>query len=195
MTSTRRYVEDQIFISTDKPALRLKVDPALRYVGNVEFDLKGIAQVDRHVWVEAGDDRLIRRMLILQFEGFLDNNPHTYTYRLINPIRLGGELYGHNNYAFSVAANIAEAPEAETAHTLRLLTIKGYQLLDEQMTSRFARIIDLERRNELIIFYHQNIRDTGLTLAQISTDGEISSQYADVKSALTRRSLESFEIL
>jgi hypothetical protein len=196
MTSTpKRYIEDQVFISTDTPPLRLQFDPALRYVGNVEFDLKGIAHVDRQVWVEAGADSLIQRMLILQFEGFLDNNSRTYSYRPINLIRLGNELYGHNNYVFSVAAEIAEAPEAETAHTLQLLTAKGFQLSDEQMTSRFARIIDPERRNELIIFYHENIREAGLILAEISDDGEIAEQYADLKSALTRRSLESFKIL
>ena len=91
MTSTnpqvQRYVTGPIFISTHLPPLRVEIDPAFTYLGNLEFGLKGIAQVDRHLFIEA-EGQAIQRLIIFQFEGFLDNNSYTNTLKLCNDRRV-----------------------------------------------------------------------------------------------------------
>jgi hypothetical protein len=72
---------------------------------------------------------------------------------------------------------------------------EGYQLESEQMVSRFARAVDAARRHELIIFYHENVLDTGHSLAEISEDGGVLRQHAAIAEALTKQSLESFSVL
>jgi hypothetical protein len=172
----------------------MEVDPAFTYVGNITFELKSIALVDRHVFVDATDGR-INRMIVLQFEGFLDDNDHTYVWEITNPIVLGGKAYKHNLYLFDVSEAIAGDPGAETDHTAAFLEREGYQLENEQMMSRFARIVDAARRHELIIFYHENVLDTGHTLTEISKDGDLLPEYAALGEALTKRSLSSFSVI
>lgn len=184
----------QVFTSTHTPAIQIEIDPAFYYIGNIEFDLKGIAHADRHIFVDARQNQ-VRRMIVLQFEGFLDNNRMTYSYLPHNLILLGGEGYGKDNFFFSNIEEITANPGAETDYTLALLRSHGFQVEDEQMTARFARIIDSEGRNEFLIFYHENIRITGHTLAEIAKDEIILEQYQDIAEDLTQRSLQSFQII
>ena len=186
-----RYVQGDHFISTANPHLEIRLDPKFQYIGHVEFDLSNIAHVDRHIFVVANASH-IRRMFILQFEGFLDNNSNTYHFPMDTPIDLGGIPFTHHNYFFSNAADIAANPAAEIAHTNRFLNANGFQIEDEQMTSRFARIVGAAKRRELILFYHENLRDTGNTMQQIARDDEILEPYSYIAQALTKRSLESF---
>lgn len=190
----RRYVQGDHFISTANPHLEIHLDPKFQYIGHIEFDLSNIAHVDRHIFVEAIATH-IRRMFILQFEGFLDNNAKTYHFAMDNPIDLGSIPFTHHNYFFSNAADIAANPAAEIAHTNRYLNAKGFQIEDEQMTSRFARIVGTAKRHELILFYHENLRDTGYNMDQISRDDEILEPYTHIAQELTQRSLTSFRVL
>jgi len=175
----QRFVAGQIFTSIHTPPIQIEIDPAFLYIGNVEFEIKAIAHVDRHVFVDAQKQR-VKRMIILQFEGFLDNNYKTYSNLPHHPINLGGETFGHDNYFFSIAVDITTYPGAETDHTLRLLQDQGYRVEDEQMTSRFARVVDTERRHELLIFYHENVSATGLALATIAKDDIIIEPYNEI---------------
>jgi len=189
-----RGFENGVFTSERFPLIRMKVDPAFTYIGSVTFELKSIALVDRHIFVDADGER-INRMIVLQFEGFLDNNDHTYLWGVTNPISLGEHDYKHNTFFFDTSRAIAENPGAETDHTVAFLERERYQLASEQMVSRFARVVDAARRHELIIFYHENVVATGHSLAEISEDGGILPQHIAIAEALTRRSLKSFSVL
>ena len=79
-----RGYADGVFESDDRPPLRMRVVPELRYLGSFLFDLKQVARVERHVFVET-ENALVRRMLVLQFEGFLPNVDEMYRYALTDP--------------------------------------------------------------------------------------------------------------
>ena len=86
----QRFVKGRCFTSLLDPSIQIEFDPAFTYVGNVEFDLKGIAYVDRHVFVVAKKQQ-VERVIVLQFEGFLDNNQKTYSYLPTKPGGTGWE--------------------------------------------------------------------------------------------------------
>ncbi len=175
------------------PLLEIEVDPAFRFLGGFDFDLKGIARAERHLFVEPAG-KLARRMVIVQYEGFLEGNSMSYSYQPERPVRLGGQVYGRDNYFFSIAADIAAAPGTEIDYTLRFLGQAGYEVEDEQMTTRFARILGPGRRHEVLIFYHENISSTGRRLAEIARDDLVRPEYQEIAEALTRRALNSFSI-
>ena len=190
-----RGFENGVFTSERLPRIRMRVDPAFAYIGNVTFELKNIALVDRHVFVDADGER-INRMIVLQFEGFLDDNDHTYVWDITNPISLGEHEYKHNTFFFDTSKAMEENPGAETDHTVDFLEREGVpQLASEQMVSRFARVVDAARHHELIIFYHENVRDSGHSLGEISEDGGVLPQHAAIAEALTERSLSSLSVL
>ena len=186
----RRHVHDNLLISTDLPPLRIRVDPALVYIGVSEFLIKGLARAERHHFVEAAAGR-VRRMLVAQFEGFLPDNTRTYNYALANPMRLGTLTFGHQIQGYRVAAEMA-VPEVQ--HTAQLLAERGYAADDEQMVSRFDAIVGDDRRHELLLFYHENIRDAGHTLDEVFENTELRPAFDEVGQALKARSLAAFTL-
>lgn len=195
LISPNRYAQANTFISTAAPALELTLVDAFQYIGSVAFDLKSIAHVERHIFLDPFNTR-VRRQFILQFEGFLPHTTNTYHFPLNHPIQLADTTFTLDNYFFSNAADIASSPDAEIGQTNRFLASKGYHVEDEQMTARFARPVGADQRSELIMFYHENIRDTGFTLSQIAdANDEILKPYAEIAQALTQRALASFRLL
>jgi hypothetical protein len=149
-----RGVRDGVLVSEQLPALRLRVVPALRYVGSFTFDLRDIARVERHLFVEASGST-VARMLVVHFESFLPGVNDLYRYALTNTRELGGELYGRSAGTLSLREELAESPDAEMAHTASFLEGHGLALPDRQAVARFARVIGEDRHSELLIFYHE----------------------------------------
>jgi hypothetical protein len=148
-----RGLVDGVFVS-EQPPLRLRAAPPMRYVGSFTFDVKGIARVERHVFVQT-DGPTVARMLVLHFESFFPDVDDLYRYALANPRELGGATYGRSAGMLSVREERAESPEAETAHTAAF--IEGHELVlpDRHAVARYARVIGEDRRSELLIFYHE----------------------------------------
>jgi hypothetical protein len=189
-----RSYADGVFTSASLPPLRMRVGPPWRYLGAHPTRIRDLAGGERHVFVQTEGDEA-SRLLILQFEGYLPGIPHRYNYRMTNPVRLGGETYNHNTFFYGVAASARGNPGAEVDSTRAFLRRHRLRWPDGQMTSRFVRTVDPDRRHELIIFYSESIAAAGYALEQIAVDGGIRPEFAAVAEALTRRSLESFAVL
>ena len=188
-----RQVKDNAIISTDLPAIRIEVDKSLKYVGNLQFDLKGIAHVERVIFVEADQER-IKRMFIVQFEGFLAGVDNTYKYSLRNTLTLGKHTYGSNLFLSDVAEHIRKNPDAEPAHTRTFLKEKGYTQADMQMMARFYRIVDDAKRHEILLFYYEHPEVSGLSAADFDKNGTVIEAKKPLTQAFRERALKSFTI-
>ncbi len=76
MNTVRRDVDGNTLSSTAMPPIRIKVDDAFQYAGALHFILYDVAHVDVFLFV-AAEQRHIHRLLIVQFEGYLDDNDYT----------------------------------------------------------------------------------------------------------------------
>lgn len=185
-----RSFRDGVLVSTCRPVLRVRPGAGFRYLGSHPFRIRDVAGGERHVFADIDGSR-VRRLLLLQFEGFLDGVDDTYNYRITNPVVLGGETYNQNVYLFSSRGDLAP----EGVATKAFLERHGLVWPDEQMMSRFVRVVDAARRHELIIFYDENVADAGHTLAEIADDGGIRPAFAPIAESLTARSLRAFTVL
>lgn len=191
--SLKRTVENNVLHSNSLPEMTLYVSRDFGYYGSLVFDLKEIARVERHVFVEA-ESGTARRMFIVQFENFLLDNDYTYNWQIRTPMTLCGVDWQQNPYFFNNAENIRADPGAESDHTTRFLNANGLTVEDELMMSRFARIVDKEKRHEIILFYIENVSATGHTLEEISKDGDVRSKHQQIAENLVARSLQNFEL-
>ena len=149
-----RTVVDGVLVSTATPPLRLRPATALRYVGADAFELKHVAAVERHHFVE---DRqgTVTRMLVVHFERFLPGVGDEYRYRYADPREIAGATYGCTTSVLDLREELTAEPEAEMAHTVRFLAVRGLRLPERQNVARFARIVGDDRRSELLIFHHE----------------------------------------
>src|SRR6266851_3988344 len=88
-----RGVKRQVLTSTSLPPIRIKLDKAFKYVGSQSFILYDRAQVEQHFFVNADKEKRIKRMYMMQFEGYLPNVNSTYDYPATKTVNLGGQTY------------------------------------------------------------------------------------------------------
>ena len=194
--SPQRRVEGQVLTSTALPALRLKFDAALKFTGNQSFTLHGVAQAEQYYFVEADEQRRIKRMFIVQFEGFLPGNDNTYNYPANKTIRLGEHDYITNAAAVpNVSASLKQNPDTDAAHAAAFLESKGYRHGEDVLFQRFIRVVDEAKRHEFILIYIEDLRGSGFAATDLAKGGRAAEQRDRVFQDLQNRALKSLEAL
>lgn len=190
-----RHVEGNVLESAALPEIRIQVADEFDYVGMFEFTLKGLAFGERHVFVDSKNAR-VRRLVIVQFEGFLPNNDYTYNYDFAGADTLGGFRFRHNTWAYSNRQAQQESPGAEGPLTARFLRSRGFYLEDELMMSRFVMVPDEERRHEMILYYLENASETGHRIETFyDAQDDPTAHWIEISMGLEGRSRNSFRIL
>ena len=186
MNPRPRHVDGNILSSTAMPPIRIKVDDAFQYAGALHFILYDVAHVDVFLFMVAEQDH-IHRLLIVQFEGYLDDNSYTYDYPITQTIALGEHVYLTDAAAVNLPSIIQQRPDSEIARIVTFLRDKGYRMADDVIYQRFVRLVDEARRNEILLFYGEELVDTSLA-ADLASGGRITQD-------LQVRALASFTIM
>jgi hypothetical protein len=179
-----RRVKRQVLTSTSLPPIRIKFDKTFKYVGSQSFILYDMAQVEQHFFVNADKQKRIKRMYMMQFEGYLPNIKATYDYPLTKTVNLGGQTYIVNAERIpNVPAALKQNPQSDVTRAASFLESKGYRISKSIIFQRFVRLVDEAKRNEFILLY---VEDAG---AGASSEREIATQE------FSSRALQGFTIL
>lgn len=189
-----RAVSGNTLTSDSFPKIKVTVDRGFKYAGRFEFTLRDQVRGERFVFVDAGKGKQIKRLFIAQFEAFLPAVNETYNYSFANAETIAGHKFRHNTFAFSNAEAARAEPAAEAALTARFLRSKNYEFQDEWMMSRFLTVPDAERRNELILFYIENVADSGKRLSDLYSGDDETEVWVAISRDLTARSRKAFTI-
>lgn len=186
-------IEHNTFISPANPKIRVKVDRKFEYVGSVPFTIDNEAGGNRYVFVHATRDKHIRRMFIIQQEGFFASSGEIYRYKITTPARLGNFDYQHSVILYDDVANIREEPGKEADLTRRFLANRGYVLEPELAMSRFARPADSERKHEIIFFCYENLSSYGHKLKDFP-EGSESPDKQEIKLKVDENCRDDFRV-
>lgn len=189
MSEPLRRIERDGLVSAETPAMRLLVDPTMSHLDSTELIIKDIARAERHYFVETREG-VVRRMLVAQFEGFLDDNDERYRYPLPDPVEMGGETWGSWIVCYSLAAGGAP----ETADTIEVMRRHQLALDDELVMARYARIVEPDARHEVLVFYTEPLRPLGHSLASASVDGDLRPEYSALGTDLKARARRAFRV-
>src|SRR6266571_6691515 len=182
-TQTRR-VKRQVLTSTSLPPIRIKFDKAFKYVGSQSFILYDRAQVEQHFFVYADKQQRIKRMYMMQFEGYLPKIKATYDYPVTKTVNLGGQTYIVNAESIpNVPAALKQNPQSDVARAASFLESKGYRISESIMFQRFVRLVDDAKRDEFILLY---VEDPGTGAF---------AENESVRQEFSGRALKGFRIL
>jgi len=190
----KRMVQDNVLRSPQDPEIALKVADGFTYLGSFPFTIAEIAGGERHVWVDAGKDKRIRRMFILQFEGYFEGTGRRYNYTPRNVTKLGANEYNSNGFFYRDLDLFKERPGTEAERTREFVEGKGYTLDAEQLLYRFYRSLPDDHRNEFLIFYIQPLADLGIALKDTS-ENQDTEREKKIVAAARERALKAFAIL
>ena len=181
-------------VSLKNPTIVIDVSVELRSVGIINFPLKDVAQVERYLFVDTDDDGSARRLFIVQFESVLPGIKGGYTFEITNPTRIGKHDYQTQVGFFNFAQTITANPGAEAEHTKAYLNRIGVQVEDDFLVARYARVASEDTRHELIFFYLENLRDLGLTRAELEEGGSRASVREALFAGFIARAQQSFKV-
>ena len=177
-----RGVKGQVLTSTYLPPIRIRFERSLRYVGSQSFVLYDRARAEQHFFVEADKQRRVKRMYMIQFEGYLPGVDATYSYAPAETVTLGGVDYIVNvENVPNVTAALARMPQSDAARAVEFLKGKGYSLGESVRFERCVRISDESKRSEFIMLY---VEDAG-----------VSQSDEKAMRELRERALKGFKIL
>ena len=189
-------IEGNDFVSTEMPKLRVTPDPKLTYIGSFPFDIDGIAGGYRFVWGEVDNRKHLLRTFIIQKEGFYLNSGGSYQYQAPNPVALGNHAYQHNVFIAGNEREIREHPGHEPDVTQKFLHGKGYDWDTQLVMSRFARVVDEAKKNEIIFFYTENLSAHTTKSADDLDSGDANQELKQkIKRAVDANSMRAFKVV
>ena len=190
----KRFVQNSTLVSRESPRMNLTVDPRLPFIGELSFDLKQAARVQRFVFGSRDEQGRPARMVIVQFESVLPGAKGGYAFGLENPTRLGSYDYQTQTGFFNFDESAAARPGAEAERTRAFLADRGWSVAGEDfLVARFARIIGAEKRSELILFYLENVRTMDRTRKELGADGR-ATELAGLQRDVAARAKVGFTI-
>jgi hypothetical protein len=149
-----RRVSGRVLTSTSLPPIRIKFGKVFKYVGSQRFILYDRAQVEQHFFVDADKHQHIKRMYMVQFEGYLPGIDATYDYPPTKTVSLGGQTYIVSVEGIpNVPAALKQSPQSDVARAASFLENKGYRISESISYQRFVRLVDEAKRNEFILLY------------------------------------------
>jgi hypothetical protein len=194
--NVQRNVKGQTLYSSARPALRIKFDKKLKYVGTQSFILYDVANAEQHFFVDADKAGNIKRVYWVQFEGYLPNNTHTYNYRVNKTATINGLEFIADSAARNIeAAKAQQRPNSDGARARDLLEKKGFRFASgEAFWQRLVHMVDSSKRDELMIIYMEDLGSTGLTSADLSGNGKAAAQWEGLSKELLKRAISGIEI-
>jgi hypothetical protein len=184
--SQTRRVKGQTLTSPALPPIRIRFGNEFKYVGSQNFILYDRAQVEQHFFVHADKRQRIKRMYMVQFEGYLPNISGSYNYPVTKTVSLAGQSYiADAEIVQSVSAAIKQDTQSDVARAASFLESKGYRIGDGIVFQRFVRLVDEAKRNEFILLYVEDLSGTGLD----------AGKKEKAMQQLSRRATNGFKIL
>ena len=171
VSAEERIVVDNVLISPSEPGLAIRVGKSFNYVGVHDFDIRGIAGGTRHVWLDEVDGT-VRRLFIVQLEGYYPGNGGQYHYDLSKSPEVAGYRWRSNGFAFDLTESRRETPDNESSITAEFLTSRGYKLPELILMWRSLTVVNEARTHEAILFLMESGDRHGPGLGDIYHEDE-----------------------
>ena len=189
-----RVVKGQVLTSAAFPSIQLRISRKFRYLGKFSFTVPNMSKGERYIFAEL-QGRGVKKLFIAQFEGILPDSPQTYNYNFADALTVGAYKFKQNTFAFNARDSLKKDPPDEGSLTTQFLSKHRYITEDEMMAARLVNVPDAERKHELILFYMENISDSGHRLQDFYSGEERTPIWRDISRDLARRLIDSFTII
>jgi hypothetical protein len=201
-------VANNVLHSTGDPVLRLQIDKKFKFLGEQNFVLKNIADVNRHHFARIKGHE-VTALIVVQFEAIREGTEGNYQFSIppadkaaganfrYSPerISLGGFDFVHNTWAYDNGENINKNRRGEAARTAELLARRTFVMSEELIMSRFVTEIGEDQRKELIIFYIEPLSRNKSSLEDFPDGGPVNKKFDSLSSTMTERSLKVIRFL
>ncbi len=184
--SPERKVDGNVITSDREPKIRIELPQSVQYVGADRWVLYGIADCELHAFVEADDQKNVRRLYWVQFEGYLPSKPDLkHTYDSPQHAVIGRMDFYVDTWVRT--KDTAIDPGSDREHIEALIKAKGYKMPAGMMYVRFVHLLDESKRRELMIIYGEDLSSSGYSAGELREGGKEHSRWPTVAEGLVER--------
>jgi len=179
--------DDHVLTLPTESALILRIDPAFSELPALHFPIENLTNAERYIYVDAGSDRVIDRMIVVQFEHAQEGSDFRFVFPSTPPRQFGDNVYRFGAFVYDDVAAAVRSPDREAGRTRALLESQGFVAPTFWRVARLARVSDSEGLTEVIIFYQENAdADYPNGLVGADADGDLPLT-GEAREALARR--------
>ncbi len=177
-------------VSPHLPEARIAVPDSAVYAGGRRWALYDAVDAEMHLFVEAGEDRVVDRLYWIQFEAYLPSLPEAgYDFHLSD---LEQRALGDANFfvraRFGEGASDVPQAGSDNAMMRAVLDEAGYTLPAETINATMKHILDPDNpREELMIIYIEDLTPTGASMAEIIEAGLDSALWEGLSQGVLDR--------
>jgi hypothetical protein len=152
-TPLEREVNGQTLVSRSLPSVDLSFSSEFRYVGGQRFVLYQVADAEQHFFVDADENKRVRRFFWVQFEHFLPSNGGHYDYKPLRQTKIGDLTFIYDSKLYADYAGLKPSPDSDGARGRELLAKAGFTLPQSAARVRLIHLPVTDMRSELMIIY------------------------------------------
>lgn len=156
----QRTIRGNTITSDTLPAINFVVDSGLTYLGRQQFVLYNVANAEQFFFAELDGSR-VKRLIWVQFEGYLPGLDHTYDYSRDSTLTMWGRTI-YRNSALRATPASETRPDSDGAKARGFLREKGLTLAPSMLYHRLVWLVDQPARNELMVIYMEDPADYGV---------------------------------
>jgi hypothetical protein len=166
----------------------------VQYVGADRWILYEIADCELHAFVEADEQKNVRRLYWIQFEGYVPSRPELH-HKYDSPRRatIGGLDFYVDTWTSS--PNDKSNPGSDSEHIRRLIASRGYTMPANAMCVRLVHLLDEAKRKELMIIYGEDLEPLGFSAVDVNKGGKAYDQWPTLEKGLIDRAKEKIVLV
>jgi hypothetical protein len=183
-----RAIQGDTILSPSLPRLGVRISSDFIYIGDVQYIARDSFHVEEFIFLSLNSIGHVTRLLLVHFEGFLDNREGKYEYLTRPAVSLDGEDYLYDIQFIDLQDYLSQRPNSDLAHAADYIRQRSYTFAGDYTFQRFIRAVGEEQRDEFVILYLERNENPAYTPEDLQSNPDLAAQ-------LQRRALDSFEIV
>lgn len=148
-----RNIRDDLVLSPSTPRLAVRYHPEFIYLGDLQYITGETRHAEQFIFLSPNGLGHVVRMLLVQFEGYLENKPGSYPHEGDHMLEINGEPYIYDIHFIQVSDFIEKNPLSGFAHAADYIRQRAYTLGGDMTYQRFTRIASPDGRHKFAISY------------------------------------------
>ena len=183
-----RAIKDDTVLSPSLPRLGVRYSSDFIYLGDVQYIARDSFHVEEFIFINPNSIGHVTQLLLVHFEGYLENRDGMYEYINRPTVDLDGEKYLYDIQFIELQDYLSQRPNSDLAHATDYIRQRAYTFAGDFTFQRFIRAVGEDRRDEFVILYLERNEDPVYTPEDLQQDPELAAR-------LQRRALDSFAII
>lgn len=182
-----RAVKGDLILSPSQPRVAVRYSPQFIYLGHLQYIARETHHAEEFIFLSPNAQGHATHLLLVHFEGFLENKEGSYEF-LPQPVQLiNGEEYQYESYLMNLQDDFARFPGSDLSHAADYIHQRAYTLAGDATVQRFSRFAGPERRNYFSITYIEQNWNSAVTPENI--------RLPETAGTLLERAMRSFTII